>query len=199
MQQHALDAGAAHVSNHATQIQPGTLPTTTQIPGDEMQRRSPYKVRRADVNFSPQSNASSSRTQYEIANHGNKQYPRKFSDSFRQPDAFYGMQNFMPNEFHQPGVQKFGKHIKKGDRQVCLNSDITQDRYTYTPCGCFQCTLRNRSVWVRVADRKDMSIMEVQTKVRYGIEQRFGRVEDVNPAAVFAPKPGMPHLNFILR
>ncbi|XWX02206.1 hypothetical protein V2A60_010239 [Cordyceps javanica] len=53
--------------------------------------------------------------------------------------------------------------------------------------------MRNRSVWVRVADRHSLPILDVQTRVRYGVESRFGRVEDVNLSARSAS------MNFIVR
>lgn len=53
----------------------------------------------------------------------------------------------------------------------------------YTHCDCKHCKARNRSVWVRVKDAPQEAQMEIQTRLKFGFESRFGRVEDVYPAS----------------
>ena len=53
----------------------------------------------------------------------------------------------------------------------------------YTHCDCRHCKAKNRSVWVRVKDAPQEPQMEIQTRLKFGFESRFGRVEDVYPAS----------------
>ncbi|KAJ6443859.1 hypothetical protein O9K51_02248 [Purpureocillium lavendulum] len=63
----------------------------------------------------------------------------------------------------------------------CRNEHLVGGRFIYRPCSCVKCNINNRSVMVRVDEQPDTPIMDVQTKVRYGLWNRFGEVETVLP------------------
>lgn len=103
----------------------------------------------------------------------------------------------MQRQFSNPTAPPVDVAINAADGPRCPNANPGLDRSSYVPCNCYQCSLRNRSVWVRVADRFNMPVMDVQTRVRYGLESRFGRVEDVNHAPGVKQHPIA--ANFIVR
>lgn len=53
----------------------------------------------------------------------------------------------------------------------------------YVPCDCRVCNGRNRSVWVHVKYAPEEAPMETQTRLKFGMESRFGKVEDVCPGS----------------
>lgn len=52
----------------------------------------------------------------------------------------------------------------------------------YTPCACSGCNERNRSIWVKVYHDAFAPNIDVQTTLKFGIGNRFGKVEEVYPA-----------------
>lgn len=52
----------------------------------------------------------------------------------------------------------------------------------YTPCTCSGCNERNRSIWVKVYHDAFAPSIDVQTTLKFGIGNRFGKVEEVYPA-----------------
>ncbi|KAF3072773.1 hypothetical protein CFAM422_004626 [Trichoderma lentiforme] len=52
----------------------------------------------------------------------------------------------------------------------------------YTPCACSGCNERNRSIWVRVYHDAFAPNIDVQTTLKFGIGNRFGKVEEAYPA-----------------
>ncbi|OAA72096.1 hypothetical protein ISF_01169 [Cordyceps fumosorosea ARSEF 2679] len=156
---------------------------------------SPRRGRRADSYSSQHTSSPSSRPQFGGFSPGAKQFSQKWSNNFRRQDNFgpiYDTMQYFPNT----GMRRNDTLLHAGDGQDCPNVGVNLDRSSYLPCGCFQCAMRNRSIWVRVADKQNLPLMDVQTRVRYGVESRFGRVEDVN----HAPGQGKPEsMNFIVR
>ncbi|PHH84470.1 hypothetical protein CDD83_1895 [Cordyceps sp. RAO-2017] len=53
--------------------------------------------------------------------------------------------------------------------------------FAYRPCTCPNCRERNRSVWVVAHEPPDSPVEDVRTRIRYGLQGRFGEVEDVIP------------------
>ncbi|UNI24032.1 hypothetical protein JDV02_009812 [Purpureocillium takamizusanense] len=63
----------------------------------------------------------------------------------------------------------------------CRNENAGGGRFSYKPCSCYKCNVNNRSVMVRVDERPDTPIMEVQSRIKYGLGERFGEVDAVFP------------------
>lgn len=158
------------------------------------EQTSPYESRRGEPN-SARNNTSPSRTRHHDPSQGGRSFPRKWTTSFHRQERYHRMNGFMENENYYSGAQQFGKSLKKTQPPSCLNF-ANLDRSSYTPCDCDQCVARNRSLWVHVPEVYKFPVMEIQTRIKYGVESRFGPVEDVKAVAVAGRKPG---INFIVR
>ncbi len=90
-----------------------------------------------------------------------------FVKPFRRPsENWTHVPNGPSNSSVPPCPNKFGGHF-----------------YNYIACDCKACNGRNRSVWVRVKDAPEEAAMETQTRLKFGMESRFGKVEDVFPGS----------------
>lgn len=83
-------------------------------------------------------------------------------------------------------------HLNKSWRQNPEQHGVRQSSWCrnagglaeYCHCTCKTCSERNRSIWVRVSyDFFPLSIMDIQSLLKSGISSRFGRVDEVFPAA----------------
>lgn len=50
------------------------------------------------------------------------------------------------------------------------------------PCNCSACNERNRSIWVRVQAEESYDVLDTQSRLKFGLGERFGSVQDVFPA-----------------
>ncbi|KAJ6780254.1 hypothetical protein PWT90_04227 [Aphanocladium album] len=166
--------------------------------GTDVKNKSPYRGKRVE-NYASQHNSPSSRTQHGGFNPGGKPFSKKWNPGFRRQENFPTMPESMQRDFSNPGVQRFDPRVPVAGGPGCPNTATGLDRTSYIPCNCCSCAERNRSVWVRVAatDKLSLPVREMQTRVRFGIESRFGRVEEVTYAQGPNPKPGP--MNFIVR
>ncbi|KAM3456341.1 hypothetical protein NHJ6243_008210 [Beauveria neobassiana] len=159
--------------------------------------RSPYRGKRTDSYASQHNSSSSSGTQYGGFNPGGKPSSKKWNADFRHHEHFGLMPDIMHRDSSKLGMPRTDIWTNSAAASHCPNALPGLDRSSYIECGCHVCALRNRSIWVRVADRHNIPVMEVQTRLRFGVESRFGRVEDVNFAGP-RERPG-PAMNFIVR
>lgn len=155
---------------------------------------SPYGSRRGEANSARES-TSPSRTWHHDPSQGGRSFPRKWTTGFHRQERYHGINGFMENETCYSNPQQFGRSFKTTQPPNCLNFG-NLDRSSYTPCDCVQCITRNRSLWVHVPELYKFPVMEIQTRIKYGVESRFGHVEDVKAVAVAGRKPG---INFIVR
>lgn len=158
---------------------------------------SPYRGKREDNHDSQHSSSPSLRTQFGGFSSGSKPFARKWNHGFRCQENLVPMADRMQRDLSNPDISRADTQANAGGGQACPNMLASLDRFDYMPCGCFNCTIRNRSVWVRVPDGNGLSVLEVQTRVRYGIESRFGRVDDVNHAT--KTNTVSPAMQFIVR
>ncbi|KAH8711085.1 hypothetical protein HC256_007914 [Beauveria bassiana] len=159
--------------------------------------RSPYRGKRTDSYASQHNSSPSSGTQYGGFNPGGKPSSKKWNADFRRHENFGLMPDIMHRDSSKLGMPRTDIWTNSAAASHCPNALPGLDRSSYIECGCHVCALRNRSIWVRVADRHNIPVMEVQTRLRFGVESRFGRVEDVNFAGP-RERPG-PAMNFIVR
>ncbi|KAL7923445.1 hypothetical protein ACQKWADRAFT_320099 [Trichoderma austrokoningii] len=68
-------------------------------------------------------------------------------------------------------------------RQSSWCRNLVGSNMEYCSCTCDQCTERNRSVWVRVSPEYFASIMEALSFLKFSLSSRFGKVDEVYPAA----------------
>ncbi|KAM3555527.1 hypothetical protein MY1884_005553 [Beauveria asiatica] len=159
--------------------------------------RSPYRGKRTDSYASQHNSSPSSGTQYGGFNPGGKPFSKKWNADFRRHDHFGSAPDAMHRDSSKPGMPRTDLWTDSAAASHCPNALPGLDRSSYIECGCHVCAPRNRSIWVRVADRHNNTVMEVQTRLRFGIESRFGRVEDVNLAG--SRERSGPAMNFIVR
>ncbi|KAM3538785.1 hypothetical protein ARSEF1564_008297 [Beauveria bassiana] len=170
---------------------------TFQASESEHKIRSPYRGKRTDSYASQHNSSPSSGTQYDGFNPGGKPSSKKWNADFRRHEHFGSMPDIMHRDSSKLGMPRTDIWTNSAAASHCPNALPGLDRSSYIECGCHVCALRNRSIWVRVADRHNIPVMEVQTRLRFGVESRFGRVEDVNFAGP-RERPG-PAMNFIAR
>lgn len=68
-------------------------------------------------------------------------------------------------------------------QRACPNASSIGGVEEYIPCTCEQCDARNRSVLVKVRCAPDAPAMDVRSRLRYGLGDRYGAVEAVFPIA----------------
>ncbi|KAF5024942.1 hypothetical protein F66182_2984 [Fusarium sp. NRRL 66182] len=51
----------------------------------------------------------------------------------------------------------------------------------YVPCSCQMCDARNRSVHVAAKCSENTTTVDIQTRIKHGLAERYGHVEDVYP------------------
>ncbi|KAM3552148.1 hypothetical protein ARSEF4850_007529 [Beauveria asiatica] len=168
-----------------------------QASESEHKIRSPYRGKRTDSYASQHNSSPSSGTQYDGFNPGGKPFSKKWNADFRRHDHFGSAPDAMHRDSSKPGMPRTDLWTDSAAASHCPNALPGLDRSSYIECGCHVCAPRNRSIWVRVADRHNNPVMEVQTRLRFGIESRFGRVEDVNLAG--SRERSGPAINFIVR
>lgn len=119
---------------------------------------------------------------------------KKWNTGFRLQDNPSTFTDPMQRDFSSSGMLRADTTVNAASNLACPNAFPGMDRFDYIPCECFACSIRNRSIWIKVADRQTSPLMDVQTRVRYGVESRFGTVEDVNHT-----KQSSGSLHFIVR
>ncbi len=175
----------------------GPITHSSRGSGLEDKVKSPHRGKRADSYSSQHNSSPSSRAQYGGFHQGGKPFPKKWNAGFRRQDNLGAFPDSMPGEFSNPSMPRADSVANAAAGPICPNTAAGLDRNDYTQCNCYKCTLRNRSIWVRVADRKNSPILDVRTRVRYGVESRFGYVEDVTHVA--GHKQTFTTLDFIVR
>lgn len=73
---------------------------------------------------------------------------------------------------HSSGTHQVGRH--------CPNSG-PHHGLDYVPCDCYQCGERNRSVHVGVDGYSEAPSIDIQARLKFGLGDRFGKVEQVYP------------------
>ncbi|KAM3484630.1 hypothetical protein MY8738_001949 [Beauveria namnaoensis] len=189
----AESCSLASTGDFADQLQSQAPPTVS----GQHKIMSPYRGKRTDSYASQHNSPPSLGTQYGGFNPGGKPSSKKWNADFRRHEHFGSMPDIMHRDSSKLGMPRTDIWTNSAAASHCPNALPGLDRSSYIECGCHVCALRNRSIWVRVADRHSIPVMEVQTRLRFGVESRFGRVEDVNFAGP-RERPG-PAMNFIVR
>ncbi|KAF4343843.1 hypothetical protein FBEOM_2204 [Fusarium beomiforme] len=57
----------------------------------------------------------------------------------------------------------------------------------YVPCSCSMCEARNRSVYIIVGGHEGIDITDMLARLKYGLSERYGYVEEVYPIASKEP------------
>jgi hypothetical protein len=80
------------------------------------------------------------------------------------------------------GVPWKSRWRREGSDPVQVTCQNVQDGYTikdYVPCSCQMCEARNRSVYVAAEAYHDISIVDMQSRIKFGLSERYGLVEEV--------------------
>ncbi|KAF4978495.1 hypothetical protein FZEAL_5141 [Fusarium zealandicum] len=70
---------------------------------------------------------------------------------------------------------------------VCQNTQGAQGTNDYVPCSCEMCNTRNRSIHVRVEGHHQHPTKDLQTRIKGGLSDSYGFVEEVYPVSSQAP------------
>ncbi|KAL3600531.1 hypothetical protein FPOAC2_04773 [Fusarium poae] len=82
------------------------------------------------------------------------------------------------------GLWKNGKWRREGSDPIQVTCRNVQDGYAirdYVHCSCQMCEARNRSVHVAVESQHEMSSVDMQSRIKYGLSRRYGLVDEVYP------------------
>ncbi|RGP67206.1 hypothetical protein FLONG3_8601 [Fusarium longipes] len=111
---------------------------------------------------------------------------RNVTAPFTQPHAYSDSVQKM-----RDGGSWKAKWRREGSEPIQVTCQNVQDGITlkdYVPCSCQICEARNRSVFVAAEAYHEISTMDMQSRIRFGLSERFGFVEGVFP--VTSKEPG---------
>ena len=91
------------------------------------------------------------------------------------------------------GHQKTSSAVNQGSNGQFNCHNGNSEPVSYIPCDCNACNHRNRSVYVKVQTAPNESTIEdIRARVKHGLRERFGPIEDVYVLKSKFPNVDMP-------
>ncbi|KAJ3524268.1 hypothetical protein NM208_g12124 [Fusarium decemcellulare] len=97
-----------------------------------------------------------------------------------QPDLAFANKKRDGGPWNNPTWRRQGSNLTP---VTCQNVQSALGINEYVPCTCEMCNRRNRSVHVKVEGHRNDPTVDLQTRIKFGLSDRYGFVDDVYPVA----------------